>query len=283
VPMKVVTIATDLENPFLTRLLMPSCRDAGLDLIVLHSTKEQFTFADKRAALTAYLAEAADPDELTVFTDAYDTLFIRGKQHIERAYARFPQRVVFSCESNSWPIGVIGLALREDPPVGRFPYLNSGGFIGPAGDLLDLCTRYPEPPSERFTVLERLRAHGYDTTAQFHFSDQYHWTLVQLLEPDRIGVDHDAAIFEYYGPTGSHLVMQEPLYDVIEFREKGVEAGSYQRERARLLEQLQAPSGAAQLHFASTVTKAAFLHLLDEGLLPDWLASVTTNDTAAAR
>lgn len=280
---KIVTVATDLENPFLVRLLIPSCRAAGLELIVLHSTKQRFTFSDKRSTLTTYLSGVADRDELLVFTDAYDTLFLRGEEYIENAYARFPQRVVFGAELNSWPLGIVGFALHDGPPVGRYPYLNSGGFIGPAGDLLDLCAKYPEPPSRRFTVIERLREHGYDTDRQFGFSDQYHWTLVRLLEPDWIGVDHDADIFEYYGPPAPNLVQQEVMRDVIEFRKYGVAASSYQRERARLSDRLQVPSEAAQLHFASTITKAAVLDLLDEGSLPDWLVGAQGPVSSAGR
>jgi len=281
--MKVVTVATDLENSFLTRLLIPSCGAAGLDLVVLHSTLEQFTFADKRAILTKYLSGVADRDELILFTDAYDTLFLRGEEYITQAYARFSQRVVFGAELNSWPLGVIAYALHDRPPQGAYPYLNSGGFLGPAGDLLDLCDKYPEPPSERFDVLERMRAHGYDTDQEFGFSDQYHWTLVQLLEPDRIAVDHEALIFECFGPPAPNLVLMDVMRDVIDYRKFGVKAASYKRELARIQERLKVPSEAAQVHFAGTVTKAALLELLDEGLLPEWLTGAAGSGPAPGR
>lgn len=223
--------------------------------------------------LTNYLSNLVEHDELIVFTDAYDTLFIRGQQYIEQTYAGFHKPIVFSAEPNSWPLGVVGLALDNCPPVGRHPYLNSGGFIGVAGDILRLCTKYDEPPSNRFDLLERLRAHGYDTDRKFGWSDQYYWTLVRLLEADSIGLDHDASLFEYHGPPITDVVYSEVMRDVQEFQELGAASASYRHERARLGIRLQAPSQAAQVHFASSVTKAVTLDLLEAGELPGWLTT----------
>lgn len=272
--MKVVTIATDLDNPFLRRLLIPSCAAVGLELNILHPATPSFSFSDKRVMLTKYLSGVAEPDELIVFTDAYDALFVRGEADLESAYACLAKRVVFSAELNSWPLGVVGLVLDPDPPAGPYPYLNSGGFVGPAGDLLDLCVRYPDPPSARFEVLGHLRAHGYDVDRRFGWSDQYHWTLVRLLEPDTIGLDHRARLFECYGPPIPDVVLAEAVREARDFQERGAAAPNYQRERSRLRARLRQPSEAVHIHFSSAITKAVALDLLDEGELPGWLTGV---------
>lgn len=272
--MRLITIATDMENPFLRRLLVPSCGTVGLELTILHPQRERIRYADKRAILEGYLASLPEPDELIIFTDAYDVLFARGQEHIEHAYENFAQKVVFSAEQNSWPLGVVGFALQKTPPLGRYPYLNSGGLMGPARDFLDLRHKYPEPPSGQFELLNRLREHGYDTDERFNFSDQYYWTLVQHLEPDWIGIDHDAAIFECYGPDIPNVVTRNVIRDVQNFREHGREAEGYKREYARLTTKLKEPSSAAQLHFAGDPTKSVILDLLDEGKLPEWLTAV---------
>jgi hypothetical protein len=272
---KVITIATDLEHTLLNRLLIPSCRTAGLDLLILHTQREDFEFADKREILTNYLTQVTDLDELLVFTDAYDTLFLRGSDFIKRMYENFLQPVVFSANNNCWPMAVTGFGLYESPPAGRFPYLCSGGFIGPAGDLLDLCLKYPEPPSQEFELLRRLRAHGYDPDNRWGFSDQYHWTLVQLLEPDRVGVDTEGVLFDYYGPR----LPEEDMWNLVREEDQAFAHGPesevyqipYQRERAQLVTRLTEPSEAAQVHFASGLTKAVMLDLLTEGKLPAWI------------
>jgi hypothetical protein len=269
--MKVVTIATDLDNTFLKQLLIPSCQGFGLDLVILHLDQKEFKFRDKRTAITHYLAECSTPDELLLFTDAYDTLFLRDEQYIQEAYAGFPQSVVFSAEPNSWPLGTIGFALQDDPPARPYPYLNSGGFIGPASDLLKLYTKYPKPPSDQFPLLRQLRAHGYDTDARFGFSDQYYWTLVRLLETETVGLDNKAAIFENLAPAVADLSDPNIRIEIKDFLARRKEAASYQRERERLELRLRSPSDAAQVHFASTITKAVALDLFDEGRFPGWL------------
>jgi len=267
--MKVVTIATDLEHPFLRRLLAPSCDAVGLDLVVLQADQKGFRPRDKRAVLTDYLARRAAPDELVMFTDAYDTLFIRGEDYIRKMYAELSRGVIFSAEPNSWPLGHIGLALQKDPPVRPYPYLNSGGFIGLAGDILALCAKYPDPPSEHFPLLRHLRTHDYDTDKKFDISDQYYWTLVQLLEPDTVGLDNGAILFENFAPAVANFC-DLPRWTT-DYRARGKQAASYRREYARLQSRLRSPSGAAQIHFAASLTKTVALDLLDEGQLPSWL------------
>ena len=162
-------------------------------------------------------------------------------------------------------------ALQEGPPVRPYPYLNSGGFIGPADDILALCTKYPEPPNDQFQLLQKLQAHGFDTNERFTYSDQYYWTLVHLLETETVGLDNSATLFEYFGPSVADVWDFEISRGIYDFRAQGKAATSYQRERARLQARLQSPSGAAQVHFATPMTKAAALDLLDEGQLPTWL------------
>jgi hypothetical protein len=269
--MKVVTIATDPENRFLKQLLIPSCQGFGLDLIVLHIDKKEFRFRDKRSALTYYLGQCVAPDELILCTDAYDTLFLRDERYIRETYAGFSQSIVFSAESNCWPLGAIGYALQEGPPARPYPYLNSGGFIGLAGDFIELCAKYPKPPSDQFPLLRHLRVHGYDTDERFGFSDQYYWMLIRLLEAEKVGLDNTAELFENFAPAVADMWDPKLISGLSDFRVRGKEAASYQHERARLELRLQSPSGAAQVHFASAITKAVALDLFDEGRLPDWL------------
>lgn len=281
--MKVVTIATDLKNQFLVHLLNPSCAAVGLELVVLHPEQSAYEFADKRRMLAEQLPRVAARDELVLVTDAYDALFIRGQRHIEAAYETFNQPVVFSGEMNSWPLGAVGVALHQGPPTGRFPYINTGGVIGPAGDIHDLCAKYANPPTDRFELLVHLWSHGYRYDEQFSWSDQYHWTLVSLVEQDAVAIDHDAAVFECFGPVIPNVVYSEVMRDVHEFAERGAQAASYVRERSELVARLETPSAAAHLHFAGSITKAATLELLGTGSLPDWLSCAYSSGPVPVR
>ncbi|KAA9381414.1 hypothetical protein F5972_00765 [Microbispora cellulosiformans] len=276
--MEVVTVATDLNNAFLNRLLIPSCAALGFDLMILHVDKKEFRPRDKRLALVEYFKQHPSPTDLVIFTDAYDTLFIRAEKYVRETYARFSRSVVFSGELNNWPLGAIGFLIENGPPVRPFPYLNAGGFIGAVGDLLELCIKHPKPPSDRFRILRDLRIHDFDTDERYGFSDQYYWTLVHLLETETIAVDHHAELFECFSAQVPPTWDVQVTLDINEFRTRGREADSYHRERARLEERLRAPSGAAQLHFASPITKAVLLDLLDQGRLPAWLGAFDARD-----
>lgn len=267
--MKVITVATDLHNPFFTQLLRPSCNTMGLDLVVLQTQKQPFHFIDKRPLLLEYLSTVARPDELFLFTDAYDVLFVRGPEYIEQAYRGFAKPVVFSGEPNSWPMGTVGFALYDGPPVARYPYLNSGGFIGRAKDILDLARQYPTPPRDAFDLLRQLRAHGYDTNEKFAFSDQYHWTLVQLLEPETVAIDHHGVLFENFAHSIPDLVVDEVRREGEEYHERGREAATYRKEFERIERRLREPSTAAHLHFSGHASKAVLMDLLGQGRVPD--------------
>jgi len=272
--MQVVTIATNLDHPFLNQLLIPSCNAAGLTLTVLYPDVRRFTFKHKRAIISRYLSRCDAPDELIMFTDGYDTMILRDAQSITGVYASFGKPVVFSAEPNSWPMGTIGLALHPGPPALPYPYLNSGGFIGRAGDVLGLLTKYPDPPSAEFSLLRHLREHGYDADLRFGHSDQYYWTLVRLIEPERIALDHTAALFENLTAPVGDVADVGVKAAIRDFRDRGREAASYQKERERLLTRLQSPSPAAQLHFAGALTKRVLLDLWRDGEIPEWLRAL---------
>jgi hypothetical protein len=270
---KVVTIVSDLDNPFLNRLLVPSCAAVGLEMVVLHANKG-FQLRDKRIIVANYLAGRSLPDdELLLFADGYDTVFARGESCVRAAYGKFATSVVFGAELNCWPLAVVGLALQDGPPGRPYPYLNSGAFIGPAGEILALLKKYPDPPSDQFKLLQHLRSHDYDTDERFGFSDQYYWFLVQLLESERIGLDHGGVLFENFGPALGDVADAAVMQGMSEFFAQGKESASYRDERTKLDARLRSPVG-VQLHFGGPLTKVVMLDLFTEGQLPDWLRAL---------
>jgi hypothetical protein len=271
--MKVVTIVSDLENPFLNRLLIPSCAAVGFEMVVLHANKG-FQLRDKRIILANYLAGGSVPDdELLLFADGYDTVFAQGESCVRAAYGELSASVVFGAELNCWPLAVVGLVLQDGPPGRPYPYLNSGAFIGPAGEILALLKKYPKPPSDQFKLLQHLRSHDYDTDEWFGFSDQYYWFLVQLLESEQIGLDHGGVLFENFGPAMGDMADATVMQGISEFFAHGKESASYRDERTRLDARLRSPTG-AQLHFGGTLAKAVMLDLFTDGQLPGWLRAL---------
>jgi hypothetical protein len=141
-----------------------------------------------------------DPDDIVLFSDAFDVLMMAGSDEIKRKYlatlrlamareadpaaaaAGVPPRVptvLFSTERYCWPdSGRAG----EYPPSDRaheFAYLNSGTYVGRAGDLAAAMATL------NYTISE---------------DDQRYWTSLYLasrgrLDMPRIVLDHESDVF----------------------------------------------------------------------------------------
>lgn len=280
--MRVLTIATDLENAFLQNVLVRSCATLGLEIVILRP-REWKSFASKRAVLETYLSslDAEQLDDLFVFTDAYDAMFIRGAQHILDQYAQLGHPILFSAERNCWPLGPLGFALYGPAPPEPARYLNSGGFIGRGRDILALQRKYPTAPADAFEPLRVLASHGFDLR-EFTFSDQYWWTLVHLLERDLVGLDRGRRIFDCAGPSFPCMGWRDIVARTQEAERQGPDSPLRAHEQRRLRRYFQTASPAAHVHFAGTLTKPIVQTMLDAGELPPWVTDVLRADPADA-
>lgn len=190
--MEVVTLVTDPEHPMFRRYLLPSCRHHGLPLQVLTTTRRiqttrrerlasllfrrELGFQHKDALLLDYLTGLPE-ERLVLFTDGYDTLFLAGPEEIEAKYHQLGHPLLFAAEANCHPDP--RLAAAYPPATGPWPFLNTGAFMGRAGDLRRALTRVRTIPTPR----------------RYAWSNQYRWSRLFLEHPDLIGLDHRARLF----------------------------------------------------------------------------------------
>lgn len=76
-------------------------------------------------------------DLVILFTDSYDVIFTAGAEEILEKFEKFDSNVVFSAEGFCWP----DRSLKNDYPEVKpheSRFLNSGGFIGYAKDLIEI-------------------------------------------------------------------------------------------------------------------------------------------------
>ena len=76
------------------------------------------------------------PDDIVLFTDGYDVFYADNLDTIVERFLQMNKRVIFSGESICWPDEGVANQFPEAPT--RFKYLNSGTYIGYAGDLFDI-------------------------------------------------------------------------------------------------------------------------------------------------
>lgn len=188
--MKVITVISDEENHgfFLLKL---SCSINNLELITLVFTKKHFETNRLKDSLLGNYLEEVNSDELILFTDGYDAVFLTDENEIIDKYKRFNKDLVFSTETNCWPDKNL-VPLYPETNSSPYKYLNSGGFIGKAG----LVKEFLSDSSYRSDKFER--------------SNQYLWTKIFLKNQSIISLDTSCAIFSSFSPEigTAHLPKQ---------------------------------------------------------------------------
>lgn len=144
---------------------------------VNHRIKDQYT---KQFLLTL------DSSEIVFFTDGYDTLFVANEKEILDKYYQLDSPVVFSTELNCAPYQTFSYMYRDK--TSRYRYLNSGGYIGRVGDILNL-----------YKQLQTLDLQ-YPLLADepYKWSNQYHWMKLYLYTKNCIKLDTDCTIFQTF-------------------------------------------------------------------------------------
>lgn len=116
-------------------------------------------------------------DTIILFTDSYDVMLLGPPSQVLEKFKKFDSRLVFSAEVLIWP----KKSLAPEFPVTEYPYkyLNSGGFIGYAGDIYKILEDHPLKDTD---------------------DDQLFYTEIYLnktlREKYRIMLDHKASIFQ---------------------------------------------------------------------------------------
>jgi hypothetical protein len=113
-----------------------------------------------------------DPNDIVLFTDAYDVAYLGDQKEILRRYKMFSKPIVFGAERSCHP----------DPDRAKdykfvdteFPFLNSGMIIGRVGSLRQ-C----------------MKGYQYDD----RHDDQRFWTTVFFENQDLIELDHENLLF----------------------------------------------------------------------------------------
>jgi len=113
-----------------------------------------------------------DPNDIVLFTDAYDVAYLGDQKEVLRRYKMFSKPIVFGAERSCHP----------DPDRAtdykfldtEFPFLNSGMIIGKVGALRQ-C----------------MKGYQYDD----RHDDQRFWTTVFFENPDIIELDHENLLF----------------------------------------------------------------------------------------
>lgn len=276
--MKVVTVATDLDNFNLKNLLIPSCDFFGYELIVLNLLSTWDSHRMKDLALIAYL-ETLKADEIILFTDAYDTFLLNTPESSLKKWSKYKYSLLFSAEANCWPEQEFASAYNQINHHGKFRFLNSGGYMGSVSTILKVLKTFKTPPSG----ILRSR---YDFSAKFiencdkrySWSNQYYWSLIYLSQENSIVLDKNSELFKCFGTPLAYFRKHRKDY-----LNNGVHSRIYQKELSRIKIELDSldESTIGHVHFNNPILKHVFKTLLEERLFPDWIINVLSKRVVA--
>ncbi|MEQ8474376.1 MAG: hypothetical protein RIC35_24480 [Marinoscillum sp.] len=186
--MRFVTVASSDQKPEL-RYLLDSCDHFNIQMDLVGLGRPYLGNGSKIVYLSQYLSNLP-PDEVVLFTDAYDSFFVKPVDELEAYFRSLNHPLVMTAEDNfyfritspkklflnRW---VLWNYPKSNSIYPAYRYLNSGGFIGYAGHILSL--------------FEGLKI---DKTM---YSDQPKLHRHFLKHPEDITLDYNHHIFTIYG------------------------------------------------------------------------------------
>lgn len=153
----VFTVASD-QNHHLERLLRSTQR-FGIDLTILGLGQPYQGNGQKIAFILEHLRQLP-PDDLFLFVDAYDVIFLTGISELLETYrSHYDGALVFGAERN------FGMYSWDDlyqylryPIKGKFfRFLNSGTIMGPVKKGIDLYDGFTMKPTDKMDQLRTIR------------------------------------------------------------------------------------------------------------------------------
>lgn len=144
----IITVATKENDGF--RQFIRSTQKYGLDVKVFGmgeewqgGTMDTVGGGHKINILKEGLKQyKSNKNLILMFTDSYDAIITAGKEVILEKFAKFNSRVVFAAENTCWPDRSLA---SKYPGVKESEkrYLNSGGFIGYAHEIVEMVNSQP--------------------------------------------------------------------------------------------------------------------------------------------
>lgn len=189
------TVASD-DNHHLQRLLS-SAEKVGIEVSVLGLGKPYLGNGAKITNLVEAL-QGLDPEDIFVYVDAYDVIFLGNEDEILAKYLKFYDgKLLYGAEANFGMYSGDDLLyfLRYPLKSGRHRYLNAGTIMGRAGHALGIY--------EKIGLTESQRSDQMDTIRYF------------VRNPEEISVDFRQEVF---GVNGGRAGLEDEDYEIREGR-----------------------------------------------------------------
>jgi hypothetical protein len=184
--MKIVTCISNPEQIGYVSALQASCKYYNLELITLVS-KVWETNRVKDTLLEEYLVKI-DPNDIVLFTDGYDVVFVANEKEIlERYQSLNPKgKIIISGDRICSPES--NFAKYFPNQTTGYSFINTGGMIGKAKEFLVILDKVSQKAVEDNSIQNK----------EYQWSNQYLWTKVATANQDLFLVDSYCEIFQTF-------------------------------------------------------------------------------------
>ena len=135
---KFYTVATHSTEGY--QRLVQSADYYNIELNVLGEGATWIGQGQKVNLFKSQLENLAD-DDVVVFTDGFDVIYLTNTEEILEKFNNFSEKVVFSAESVCHPDPSLApLFPKEAENATNYQYLNAGGYIGEVGELKNIMS-----------------------------------------------------------------------------------------------------------------------------------------------
>ena len=173
-----ITISTK-PHPILEKLIQKVNKN-NESIEILGEQENRIIGWENQQRFGVKLREVADflkrpylkPNDIILFTDAYDIAYFGTQQEILERFLKFSYPIVFGCETECHPDPEKSIFYNKKDV--EFPYLNSGMFIGRV-----------------YALKKCIENYSYNDTDD----DQRWWTKQFLENPDLIMLDYENHLF----------------------------------------------------------------------------------------
>jgi hypothetical protein len=203
--LRVVTVATS-ERPELTLLRNSVKKSTGIDLETLGLGTVYPGLGFKIVLINEWLKDVPDHD-FVLFTDAYDVVFLAPASELFARYYEFCAPMVFGAELACNPdYSLKGILPDHDPVKQPMKYLNSGTYMGSAGDIKKMTKQ----------VIDDITAHLPNAEVAAVNDQRWYWRH-WLLHPEQIALDTKASMFHtLHGTEADQFVaLQDPVGTIL--------------------------------------------------------------------
>lgn len=184
---KIVTISNRVptEHYYTYQYLQKSAGDN--EILVLGQSEGEYTgLSDKPRILYNAIKNGLIKEQIIIFVDAWDVVFIDRIETLIEKYKSFNSSIVIGAEKNCFPSN-FQKEFERLPYSSSYKYLNSGVIVGETDAIMTALEAMDAP---NLPVDYHDSRKGYN----HHFNDQAYYMDLYLRQPVEIKLDYKCAI-----------------------------------------------------------------------------------------